>query len=361
VVAGGGAGDPSAVHALARVGGWPVFADPRSGCRLPRPTTVAHADALLRHPGFAAGQRPEVVVRLGAPPASKVVGAWLASLDAPQIHVAPPGAWWDPDRTAAVFVRAEPTAVCKQLTLAIGEHPAPRRWLESWQQADGAAGSAIAALLEARGEPTEPRTARDVVAALPEGAALVVASSMPVRDVEWFAAPRPGLDIYANRGANGIDGVVSTALGVALARRDRATPATAALVGDIAFLHDSNALLGVRHRDVDLVVVVVDNDGGGIFSFLPQAAALPPERFELLFGTPHGVRPEDVVTAHAVEARTVDKAAALVPAVRAAAEAGGVWLLVVRTDRHANVKVHDDLNGAVSRALDGLGSGLTRS
>jgi 2-succinyl-5-enolpyruvyl-6-hydroxy-3-cyclohexene-1-carboxylate synthase len=353
VVAGADAGDPSAVHALARVGGWPVVADPRGGARLPRPTTVAHADALLRHGGFADSHRPDAVLRFGAPPASKVVGQWLAGLDAPQVMVAPPGVWWDADRTAGLVVAADGNAVCKQLTLALGDHPAPRRWLEEWQQADELADNALDAALARQPSPTEPFVARQVVASLPDGAALVVSSSMPIRDVEWYAAPRAGLDVYANRGANGIDGVVSTAVGVALARRDRQTPLTAALVGDIAFLHDTNALLGLRHRDVDLAVVVVDNNGGGIFSFLPQAGALAPDQFELLFGTPHGVKPEAIAAAHGVEAVTVDDAGGLAPALARVAEAGGVWLVVVRTDRATNVAVHDALHAAVSRALDG--------
>ena len=123
------------------------------------------------------------------------------------------------------------------------------------------------------------------MAALPDGGALVLSSSMPVRDVEWFAAPRAGVDVYSNRGANGIDGVLSTAVGVALAR---GAP-TAVLIGDVALLHDTNGMLGAASRDIDLTIVIVDNDGGGIFSFLPQATELGPEMFERLFGTPHGV------------------------------------------------------------------------
>ncbi len=347
MVAGAGAGDPSAIHALARVGGWPVIADPRSGCRLPRPTTVAHADALLRVATFAAEHRPDVVLRVGAPPASKVVAQWLAGLDAEQLTIVPGDSWFDPERTAAVIVAADPAAVAKQLVRSLGDHPAPKDWLAGWQQADGAAGVAIAGRLTAHPEPTEPGTARDVVAALPDGSALVVGSSMPIRDVEWYASPRAGLDMYANRGANGIDGVVSTAVGVALGRR----APTAVLVGDIAFLHDSNALIGIRDRGVDLVIVVVDNDGGGIFSFLPQATALPAPRFEQLFGTPHGVKAEEVAAAHGLASLTIEDPSALPVAIRSLVETGGVWLVVVRTDRAGNVKVHDELNDAVAAAL----------
>ena len=148
----------------------------------------------------------------------------------------------------------------------------------------GVARAALDAHLDADDEPFEGRIARDVLDAVPDGATLVVASSMPVRDLESFARPRDGVRFVANRGANGIDGFVSTAIGVALG----SDGPVVALLGDLCFLHDSNGLLGAAARGVDLTFVVVDNDGGGIFSFLPQADAAP-DQFEALFGTPHGV------------------------------------------------------------------------
>src|SRR5207245_5640379 len=137
-----------------------------------------------------------------------------------------------------------------------------------------------------RPAPTEPGIARALVDCMPEESTLVVSSSMPVRDVEWFARPRRGVRVLANRGANGIDGVVSTVLGAAASRPE--TP-TAGLLGDLALLHDAGGLLGAAVRGLNCVMVVVDNDGGGIFSFLPQAAALPDDEFERLFATPHGL------------------------------------------------------------------------
>ena len=173
------------------------------------------------------------------------------------------------------------------------------------------------------------------MAALPDDGALVFSSSMPVRDVEWFAAPRSGVDVYSNRGANGIDGVLSTAVGVALAR---GAP-TAVLIGDVALLHDSNGMLGAASRDIDLTIVIVDNDGGGIFSFLPQATELEPEMFERLFGTPHGV---DLVALAAVHG---------IPEVDAVGRGTGVRIVRVHTDRAENVHAHDAINRAVGDAL----------
>ncbi len=348
IVAGGGAGDPSAIHGLAEAAGWPVLADPRSGCRVPAPTTVAAFDALLRHGPFADDHRPDVVVRLGAPPASKVLAQWLGASGARQVAIAADGRWWDPERSAELVVRADPGAVCRALVGRVeGARGTP--WLARWSRAERLAQGAFDAALQRHAEATEPGSARAVVGALPDGASLVVSSSMPVRDVEWYARPRAGLRVLANRGANGIDGVTSTAVGVALAG-----PApTTALLGDIAFLHDANGLLGAASRGIDLTVVVIDNGGGGIFAFLPQASSVPPDRFEQLFGTPHGVDPCLVAAAHGVASATVDRAVDVGPAVAEAVGSGGVRLVRVRTDRSANVAVHDELHTAVAGALGG--------
>ncbi len=154
--------------------------------------------------------------------------------------------------------------------------------------------------------------------------------------------------MLANRGANGIDGVVSTAVGVAVGSRGP----TALLIGDLAFLHDSNGLLGVAGRRADLVAVVVDNDGGGIFSFLPQARALPATRFETLFGTPHGLDLAALAAAYGARTRVVGPEGDLRAAVAAEVAAGGVAVVVVRTDRDANVDAHRRLDDAVAAAAD---------
>ncbi|CAN5554031.1 2-succinyl-5-enolpyruvyl-6-hydroxy-3-cyclohexene-1-carboxylic-acid synthase [soil metagenome] len=355
IVAGAGCGDPGAVLALAEATGWPVLADPRSGCRTEHPAVVAHADAVLRHAATAAALRPDVVLRLGAPPASKVLGQWLLATGARQVVVDGPGSWPDPDRTAEVVLHADPTAALTALARLVGR-PATEEWIGAWSGGEGADSADIPGALGASSEPTEPAVARTVVGGLRPGATLVVSSSMPVRDVEWFGGRAPGIRVLANRGANGIDGVVSTAVGVALAARGTGE-ATVVLIGDVAFLHDSNALLGIASRGIDLTIVVVDNDGGGIFSFLPQAGALGTERFEQLFGTPHGVDLTLLAAAH--DLVTIEPAGAedVGDAVAASVAAGGVRLVRIRTDRTANVAVHAELDAAVAGALDALDPG----
>jgi 2-succinyl-5-enolpyruvyl-6-hydroxy-3-cyclohexene-1-carboxylate synthase len=288
-----------------------------------------------------------VVLRLGGPPASRVVNEWCAASGAEDIVVTD-GPWVDPAGTATTVLRADPGLLVSALAGDILPGSAVSGWLDRWAAASAAAVGAVEATLAELPGPTEPGVARDVVAALPAGAGLVVSSSMPIRDVERYAAPRGDLRVFANRGANGIDGVVSTAVGVALAGGP-----VGLLIGDLAFLHDSNGLLGIAGRDVDLVCVVVDNDGGGIFSFLPQARHLAgdgADRFEQLFGTPHGLDLVAVAAAYGVDAWAVDDDVA--GEVAKASFEGGVHVLVVPTDRTANVEVHQRLDDAIAAAVD---------
>jgi 2-succinyl-5-enolpyruvyl-6-hydroxy-3-cyclohexene-1-carboxylate synthase len=321
-----------------------VLADPRSGCRLPRPNTVTTFDDLLRHEPFARDHTPTVVLRLGRPPASRLLAEWLAVSGAHQVQVVTTPAWVDPEGTAARRVIADPTALCRDLAKRISA-ASRTPWAARWRRAEERAQAAIATTVAELGRPTEPRVARALVAGLPDGSTLVASSSMPIRDVEWYAAPRDGLRILANRGANGIDGVVSTAVGVALA----STTPTALLVGDIAFLHDQNGLLGLAAREPDLTIVVVDNDGGGIFSFLPQATEVPEERFETLFGTPHGVDALAVAALHGLPTRELDDLDDFAGLINA--RGGGPRVVRVRTDRADNVAVHRAIHEAVAGAL----------
>lgn len=341
IVAGDSLDRPDEVLGLAARLGWPLLADPRSGCRVPQATVIAHSDALLRvdGPQFEV----DAVLRFGALPASKVVNQWLAGLDGvPHVHVSPFDAIDDPHGVVTERVVA-PASAYVEGSRDRGVTAGPS-WLETWRSADDAVESV---LVEGDGRDAvdEPGVARAVVAAIPDGGALVVSSSMPVRDVEWFAAPRSGLTVLSNRGANGIDGVVSTAVGVALAGAP-----TALLIGDVAFLHDTNGLLGLDRRGVDLCIVVIDNDGGGIFSFLPQAEALAADRFEQLFGTPHGVDLAGLAHAHGLPVLTASDAASVGVAVRAALATGGVHVVHVHTDRSANVVRHAELQTAAADA-----------
>lgn len=307
--------------------GFPVIADARGG--LEGPSVILHADAILRHAQFAA----DVIVRVGPQPASRVVNEWAAASGAQEIVVS--RGWSDPSHRA--------NQIAGGITLGAPD----QAWMGQWRAASDAAAAAIADILDDPATASEPFVARALLQSMLVDSELVVASSMPVRDLEWYATPRSDVRVHANRGANGIDGTISTAIGLAISSGHP----TAVLLGDIAFLHDSTALVGIKQRGIDLTIVVVDNDGGGIFSFLPQATSIDGETFEQLFGTPHGVKPEELAAAHGIASLTIKEPAAFPSAIRSTMTSGGVWLVVVRTDRTANVKVHQELNDAVGRAL----------
>jgi 2-succinyl-5-enolpyruvyl-6-hydroxy-3-cyclohexene-1-carboxylate synthase len=290
-----------------------------------------------------------VVLRLGGTWASRVVNTWLAGLDAEQIVVDPFRSWPDPDRTAAVAVGCDPTILCLALARAV-DRPDDAGWLEGWAVAEAAAQQAIDDVLRGHTEPTEPGVARMLLDRLPGGASVVVSSSMPVRDVEWYGGPREDVRVLSNRGANGIDGVVSTALGVAAA----GDGPTVCLLGDLALLHDQGGLLGAARSGVDCVFVVVDNDGGGIFSFLPQGKQLAADRFEQLFGTPHGVDLAALATVHGLEVTQPATASEVGDAIVGAVTTRGVRMVHIRTDRAANVAVHDEIHAEVARVLRSL-------
>jgi 2-succinyl-5-enolpyruvyl-6-hydroxy-3-cyclohexene-1-carboxylate synthase len=288
----------------------------------------------------------------------------------PQVLVDPAGGWLDPGRTASLRLVADPSALLAATAAALGgdlrdaastapggwrgeeDPPAgtPRGgdWLAGWLEADRLARAAIDRLLDGWPEPFEGQVARDLVAGLPDGATLVVGASMPVRDVDAFARPRDGLRFVANRGLSGIDGFVATALGVAAAGEEP----VAALCGDLALLHDASTLLGAAGRPRGAVLVVCDNDGGGIFSFLPQAR-LPAELFEPLFGTPHGLDLAALAAAARLPCRRVEKAADLLPALHAALAGGGTELLLVQSDRATNLARHRAVTEAVAAAVGG--------
>ena len=335
--------DPRPLRALAAAAGWPVLAEPQSGVRS-GPSAITTYEHLLRDAPFAAAHDPDLVVVVGRLGLSKTLLAWL-SPDVPQVLIDRDGAWLDPNRTLRRVITADPATMAAAVVEDLLERP-DSEWLSSWRRAEQVVREAIDAVLDADDVPSEPRTARDLAALLPGGAVLTVASSMPVRDLAMVMRPREGLRVLGNRGASGIDGFVSTAMGVAAASEGPAF----ALAGDLSLLHDQNGLLPTPTGRPDLVLVVLNNDGGGIFSFLPQARF--PRGYETLFGTPHGIDLEQLARVYGVGHRRLEHASALGDTVLGASAAGGIQLVHIRTDRQANVELHRRLTAAVGQALD---------
>lgn len=337
-----GRGSESDVMNLARALGWPVLADPVSGLRDCDSSVVVAYDAILRSSVAADRLAPEVVVRVGAPPASKVLAQWLASVDAPLVQMSPTSTVVDPDHRVGVRIVADIAATCREVAMRV--NAVSPDWLDAWVVAETAAQTVLSAWCAANW--TEQTVARTVTDSLRPGSRLVVSSSMPIRDVEWYGTVTPGSIVHANRGANGIDGVVATAIGVAVAT---GAP-TVVLIGDVALLHDSTSLIGLKARGADLTVVVTNNDGGSIFSFLPQAAQVSAETFEMLYGTPHGVSFAQLAAAHSLPHTEVHDAASLAAAVRA----GGPAIVEASFERGANVAAHDACNAAVVEAVESV-------
>lgn len=336
IVAGRSTAAADMVFALAKATGWPVLADARSECRRPG-VSVIRFDSLLRSESFGQRMRPDVILRIGEPPASKVLGQWItaaAGAGADVLALTDGGQIIDPERVAAAVLPVE-QALPALVESASKQPTPPLAWAAEWLEADRLAEAAITNALPT--DTTEPGIARDLTAALDAGSALVVSSSMPVRDVEWYGTARDDIDVHSNRGANGIDGVTSTAIGVALNGQP-----TAVLIGDVAFLHDTNALIALRDRAIDLTIVVTDNDGGGIFSFLPQHELLTEHDYELLFGTPHRTDLIKLCEAHGIAASAWDPALV---------NQSGINVLIATTDRTANLELHNQLVTAVVAAI----------
>ena len=342
VVCGDGCADPAPLLRLAEEAGWPVLAEPSSGARA-GPGALAAYPYLLDSAEFVAAHRPDVIVSAGRPGLSRGQLAYLKTASpsgaAPR-HVVvaqAPGRWADPARTA--------TDVAAAVRL-VRAGPAGTGWLASWLAADAAARAAASSILDADDTPTEPRLARDLAAALPDGALLWAASSLPIRDLDQQMAPRPGVTVLANRGVSGIDGLVSSACGAALGHQRSGGGPAVALLGDLAFLHDLPGLFaGPEEPRPDLVLVVTNNDGGGIFSLLEQAAF--PASFERVFGTPHGRVLGQAAAAAGVPAVTLERASGLAGALR---EGAGIRMVEVRAGRAAGTALRHRLRAACTAA-----------
>ncbi|MGP0101818.1 MAG: 2-succinyl-5-enolpyruvyl-6-hydroxy-3-cyclohexene-1-carboxylic-acid synthase [Solirubrobacteraceae bacterium] len=366
-----------AAAAFAAAAGWPLLADPLSGARR-GDAAIAHYDALLRDARLAETLRPDVVLRVGDLPVSKPLRTWLAGLDGvPQLALDPEGAWQDPASVLACSLALEPAAALRALTERFAREADARAladedWLAGWRGADERAAEAIVGALG--GELSEPAVAAELGVLLPAQATLFVASSMPVRDIETFWPVRPDPPrVLCNRGANGIDGTVSSAFGAAA----HGPGPVVLLIGDVALAYDIGGLLAAPRLGLKLTIVLLDNGGGGIFDFLPVSGAsmgrapdVRTGRAKSADGSDVAAGAEDIYTRHIATPTGLDfaKAAALyglahqpvatTQELRAALEralqpASGPTIIHVRSDRGGNVELHRRVWGAVASAAAG--------
>jgi 2-succinyl-5-enolpyruvyl-6-hydroxy-3-cyclohexene-1-carboxylate synthase len=334
-----------AVLRLAESLGWPLLADVSSQIRLgaDSESLIAHYDALLADEAFAGTHTPEAVLHVGGRSLSKRLEQFLLrSCPDPYVVVRENPFRLDPHHRVTRSVEADVVDFCAAFARMAGRTiPEDDSWTVGWRQASEQAERRLDGLLWGTPEPSEPLVARLVSRNVPADHGLVVASSMPIRDVDTYAATDGApVPVAANRGASGIDGTVATAAGFA---RGLGRPVTL-LIGDLALLHDLNSLAMLR--DLRVVVVAINNDGGGIFSFLPVSRH---ERFfEPYFGTPQGVGFEPAAAMFGLDYERPRTTDGFVKAYRAACVRSGSTLIEVRTDREENVALHRELLAGIS-------------
>ena len=337
--------------------GWPLIGEPLTHVRVDytgsgqRPASVvATADHLLADEALAEVLRPDVAVLVGRTATTKPVRLWLERTRPRHVVLIDPEDRWE--HAVVRLTGHVPASVEALRSLTTGAAPSGRNaaggWLDTWSKLDAAARGAVDAALD-DGRLLSARTVRALVAALPGGAALVATNSLPVRDLDAFVFDTGPVVCCTNRGAAGIDGSASTALGIAAADRSRIV---ALYTGDLALLHDLSGLAAAARLGLHLVAVCVDNDGGEIFSLLPVADRVPANDFERLFRTPHGLDLCGLDGFGGIRARRVASSAELRQAVRAAADVRqpGVDLLVVEIDRDDDVAQRRAVTAAAQQA-----------
>jgi 2-succinyl-5-enolpyruvyl-6-hydroxy-3-cyclohexene-1-carboxylate synthase len=329
--------------------GWPLLADPMSNAR--RGTAaIAHYDALLREPASLAPLQPDLVLRVGDLPVSKPLRSWLGErTDIPQVAFDPDGAWQDPASVLSHSLQINHGSVLE--TLSEGSlSPADPDWLAQWRSADERAAEAIHGVLAENGL-SEPLVAAELGVLLPEDAMLFVASSMPVRDIETFWPAREDPPrVLCNRGANGIDGIVSSAFGAAAADRGPVV----LLIGDVALAHDIGGLLAAKRLDLKLTIVLLDNGGGGIFDFLPigeNAVTREEDIYTRHIATPTGLDFADAAKLYGLGHERAEDVPGFRAALERALDNERSCIVEVRGDRATNVELHRRVWQAVSASL----------
>src|SRR5579883_889143 len=363
----------AALLLLAQKTGYPILADPLSqmrGQHKENDLVISSYDAFLRNEQFCARYAPQLVLRFGAMPTSKPVLLYLKRHAAlcKQVIVDPFYGWEEPMQLAEQVFYTGIGSFCRELIDALPDQPVDEKgrplregagrqheradWTEAWCMADRVTRATLSSALLDMPTLFEGRVFPELAELLPAGALLYVGNSMPVRDMDTFFWPGTrGLRCLGNRGANGIDGVVSSALGASAPGNSEAP--TVLVLGDLSFFHDLNGLLAARLHKLNLVIVLINNDGGGIFSFLPQAAY--PEHFEQLFGTPTGLDFRPAVEMYGGRFTRIADWGTFRDAVRTGLAEGGLHVVEVPTARASNVSMHRHLWQIVDRALQKAG------
>ncbi len=328
--------------------GFPLLADPLSGLRRPDAgaTVIWSYDTFLRAEHTAASFHPELILHFGAVPVSKGLKLWLKGQTCPQFVVDGGDGWRDPEGTARKMIYCDEAWLCRTLADRLPRQN-DREWIGRWQRVSGETANALA---DVRHRPLldEMQVFACLQDLLPADAHLFAGNSMPIRELDTFLTGDHSFPaVYANRGVNGIDGVVSTAVGVSLVKKH-----TVLVIGDLSFFHDMNGLLAARQHHADLTIILMNNDGGGIFSFLPQASEK--KYFEALFGTPHGLDFAHAAALYGADYSEVTELAGFEQALKHAFHRSGLKIIEVPVSRSENVAGHRRLRQQIGDALAGF-------
>lgn len=326
----------------------PILADPLSQLRSGSHDTtnvISTYDAILKSETMRDKLKPDYIIRFGAMPISKSYLFYLQQHeDVLQIVVEDYDKMREPTNHASDYIFADGSLLCQQLGRFVKDYSPEVTWLEKWKMLEGE--SRVELMKASEKQLTEGETVREIVKSLPKESRLFIANSMPVRDLDTFFMPDDKrIIVHANRGVSGIDGTISSALGVAAVANKPVT----LIVGDLSFYHDMNSLFAAKRYNIDLTIVLINNNGGGIFSFLPQAKES--KHFEALFGTPLHIDFQKVVDMFSGVYKQIQSKQMLVESLAEAYQKSGLYVLEVQTDRTENAAWHKELWANIEQRL----------
>lgn len=335
----------AAILDLAKELNFPILADPLSQLRSiddPDNLIVDTYDVFLRNDAVKQALAPEVIIRFGSMPVSKPLTLYMKQSEALQIVVDGGAGFRDPNQLTAEMVYCDETLFCRKLAeyAKKNKHNDGKLWKDINEKTKQAL-SQVTNISEL----SEAKLFHLLAELLPDNSVLFVGNSMPIRDLDtFFHKQRKNISIYANRGANGIDGTVSTALGVGAAKQQPLY----LVLGDLTFFHDMNGLIAAKQYNVPITIILINNNGGGIFSFLPQAQH--PKHFELLFGTPLDIHFEHIIRMYGGKYHAVEDWDHL-KSLCASGEEFGIRLFEIKTNRDENLKEHRQIMTNVSQEI----------
>ncbi|WP_191560502.1 2-succinyl-5-enolpyruvyl-6-hydroxy-3-cyclohexene-1-carboxylic-acid synthase [Metabacillus idriensis] len=328
---------------------YPILADPLSNLRTglhDKSSVIECYDAFMKDDYITEKLKPKVIIRFGAMPISKPLFQFLKrTADIQQIVVDRQGGWREPTLMASEMIECDETWLCRQLSKTV-EIQNDRLWMEAWQNVNETSRELLTSAQDQGGELFEGNIYRELQHAIPSQCHVIAGNSMPIRDLDnYFLNTEKNITVFANRGANGIDGVVSTALGISAA----SDHPTFLVIGDLSFYHDMNGLLAAKMHKLNLTIILVNNDGGGIFSFLPQSKE--EKHFETLFGTPSGLDFKHAADMYDGTYASPANWNDFRSSVAAAIDKKGLNIIEIRTNRHTRVKIHRELMNRVSQEI----------